>query len=152
MPEMDALDRRLLELVNQELPLVAEPFAELGQRLGMSATETIERLRRLKAAGHIRRIGATIAPAGLGWYSTLCACEIPAESLDAYAATVNALAEVTHNYLREGSPNCWFTLITPDRATALTKIAELESQLGVEISEYPARRVFKIRAQFRLAD
>ncbi len=149
---MDEIDRRLLELVNQGLPLVEEPFTEIGASLNLDPAETLRRLASLKQAGYIRRIGATIAPASLGWYSTLCACEIAENRLEEYAGAVNAYEEVTHNYLRAGSPNCWFTVITPDRGTSEKIIAELENKLGVSIGRYPARRVFKIRASFRLAD
>lgn len=147
---MDELDRKLLELINHELPLVPEPFAEIGRQLGIDAKETLARVRRLKDAGHIRRIGATVVPASLGWYSTLCACEVPDERLDEYAAAVNAYAEVTHNYLRDGSPNCWFTVIAPDKARAAAIIDKLKGELGIAIREYPARQVFKIRARFKL--
>jgi DNA-binding Lrp family transcriptional regulator len=149
---MDELDRRLLELVNLGLPLVAQPFAQIGDQLGLSEAETLKRLECLKQSGYIRRIGATVVPASLGWYSTLCACEIDEAHLEDYAATVNAVDEVTHNYLREGSPNCWFTVIAPEKALADKIIAELEDKLGVSIGRYPARRVFKISARFKLPD
>ena len=46
---MDDLDRRLLNRIQSDFPLVARPFQELGQPLGLSEDEVVERMRALGA-------------------------------------------------------------------------------------------------------
>jgi DNA-binding Lrp family transcriptional regulator len=52
---LDPVDRRILVASQDGLPLRVEPFAELARALGLPHTEVLVRLRRLRAAGVIRR-------------------------------------------------------------------------------------------------
>ncbi|HOO37875.1 MAG TPA: AsnC family transcriptional regulator [Deltaproteobacteria bacterium] len=147
---MDTIDKKILTLVNKSLPVDERPYGKIAETLGLAEQEVIERLRSMRAQGLIRRIGAVINPRRIGWHSTLCAMQIPEEKLDYYADTVNSYPEITHNYIRSGQPNCWFTLITPDKESSLRIISEIEQRLGERVLDLPARRVFKIKVAFDL--
>lgn len=147
---MDAIDRSILTLINDSLPLEEQPFKAVADKIGISEDEVLDRIRALKKRGFIRRIGAVINPRRLGWHSTLCAVQIPEGRIPDYATLVNSYPEVTHNYVRTGEPNCWFTLITPDAARSKEIIREIERGLGVHVLDLPARRVFKIKVSFDL--
>ncbi|MCR4399465.1 MAG: Lrp/AsnC family transcriptional regulator, partial [Syntrophomonadaceae bacterium] len=144
--------RRLLTLLQREFPLVVDPWAELGQRLGIEAEEVLSRTRRLREAGVIRRLGAVFNTAGMGFYSTLCAANVPENRLEEAAALVNRLPGVTHNYQREGDYNLWFTLTAASREEAERQLADLERALGLPIVRLPARRVYKIDAVFSVEE
>ncbi|HVI88481.1 MAG TPA: Lrp/AsnC family transcriptional regulator [Dongiaceae bacterium] len=60
---MDAIDRKILVELQSDADL---PYAELGNRVGLSASAINERLKRLKAGGQIRRLTAEIDPAAFG--------------------------------------------------------------------------------------
>lgn len=145
---MDAIDRKILTLINDSLPLEEQPFKAVAEKIGISEEETLDRIRTLKDSGIIRRIGAVINPKRLGWHSTLCAVQIPEEKIADYALLVNSFPEVTHNYVRTGEPNCWFTLITPDAARSKEIISTIEQGLGAQVLDLPATRVFKIKVSF----
>ena len=147
---MDTIDKKILTLVNKSLPVDERPYGKIAETLGIAEQEVIVRLRSMRAQGLIRRIGAVINPRRIGWHSTLCAMQIPEDKLDDYADTVNSYPEVTHNYIRSGQPNCWFTLITPDKESSLRVISEIEQRLGERVLDLPARRVFKIKVAFDL--
>ncbi|HPR50610.1 MAG TPA: AsnC family transcriptional regulator [Deltaproteobacteria bacterium] len=147
---MDTIDKKILTLVNKSLPVDERPYGKIAETLGLAEQEVIERLRSMRAQGLIRRIGAVINPRRIGWHSTLCAMQIPEEKLDYYADTVNSYPEITHNYIRSGQTNCWFTLITPDKESSLRIISEIEQRLGERVLDLPARRVFKIKVAFDL--
>ena len=146
---MDADDRRLLNRIQSDFPVTAQPYRTIGQELGMSEAEVLERVRRLKADGLIRRIGGNFSPEKLGFVSTLCAARVPADEVDRFAEVVNRYPGVTHNYLRENSFNVWFTFIAPSMAEIEANLAAIRDATGVEvIMNLPATRVFKIRAKF----
>ncbi|MBL8352917.1 MAG: Lrp/AsnC family transcriptional regulator [Burkholderiaceae bacterium] len=53
----DPADRRLLAQLMQPLPLCERPFAAVGEALGLSEDEVIDRLRRLLGRGAVRHFG-----------------------------------------------------------------------------------------------
>ena len=60
---MDAVDRKLLELLQDDATL---SIAQLAERIGLSATPCWERLRRLEDAGIIESYGAQISLTAFG--------------------------------------------------------------------------------------
>ena len=60
---MDRLDRRILELLQQEGRL---SYAELARRVHLSPTPCMERVRRLERLGYIRGYAAHLDPQRLG--------------------------------------------------------------------------------------
>ena len=145
---MDAVDRQLLNILQQDFPLVSRPFLTLAWKLGLSEGEVIDRIASLKDRGFIRRIGAVFEPQRLGYTSTLCALKVPPDRIEEVARLVNSYPGVTHNYLREDEYNMWFTLIGPTRENIEGIIREIEGKTGLAVMELPALKCFKIRVHF----
>jgi DNA-binding Lrp family transcriptional regulator len=147
---MDDLDRTILNLVQDGLPLEKEPFAKVAGCVGLSEDEVLERIDRMKDEGVIRRIGAVFDPAMLGRVSTLCAARVPQGKLAAFVKSVNAHPGVTHNYRRNHPYNVWFTLTEPTEKALVDAIAQLAEDTGIsDIKNLKAKRTFKIDARFR---
>jgi DNA-binding Lrp family transcriptional regulator len=117
----------------------------------MPEQEVLERLRRLKAAGLIRRIGATFHPDRLGYVSTLVGMQVPGEHVECVAAFVGRFPEVTHSYERDGDWNLWFTVVAPS-AQRLTAVLDAvrEAAPGCRLVSLPAKRRYKVRVEFDL--
>ncbi len=148
---MDAIDKKILNLIQKEFPVVAEPFKVIGALAGVSEDEALERVRRLKEAGIIRRIGAVFEPKKLGYVSTLCAARVPAENVGTFVEAVNAYPGVTHNYRRNHEYNIWFTFIAPSEETLERSLAEIRERTGItDILSLRAVRTFKVDASFEL--
>ncbi|MFQ6131332.1 MAG: Lrp/AsnC family transcriptional regulator [Armatimonadota bacterium] len=148
---MDDLDKALLDLVQADFPLEPRPFAVLGEQLGVSEREALERVTRLKEEGVIRRLGASFHPRALGHVSTLVACVVPEDRLDDFARVVNAYAEVTHHYTRDHRYNVWFTLIAPSREDIRRILSEIRARTGIsDLHSLEAEHVFKIDVHFDL--
>ena len=154
---MEQLDRRLLERLQEGLPLVSRPYEAVARELGTTEAEVLARLRALKAAGILRRLGPTIDPSEVGRVGTLAAMAVPQERLEEVAAIVSARDEVSHNYLREARHgqcpyNLWFTL-QGESAEALEKaVREIEDAAGLSVTTLPAKRMFKIGVRFNLSE
>jgi len=148
---MDATDRRLLNLIQKDFPLVVRPFAAIGQQLGTSEEDVLARARRLKEAGIIRQISAIFDSRRLGYSSTLVAMDIPEERIDASADRISEHPGVSHNYKRDHSFNLWFTLTLPPGADLETEVAQLSDVAGARRARIlPALRVFKIGVELDL--
>lgn len=143
---LDEKDRELLRLVQESFPLDAEPYRVLGDKLWIDEVSVISRLARLTQEGVIRHVGPFFDSRKLGYTGVLAAMEVSAADVDRVAAVVNAVPGVTHNYLRDGSPNMWFTLITPDEEKRGKILAEIRAKTGIqEILLFPSRRMFKVK-------
>jgi len=148
---MDSLDKDILNEIQSDFPLVQRPYRELGKRLGLSEEEVLERVRRLKETGVIRRIGGNFHSNRLNFTSTLCAAKVPEEKLELFVDTVNAYPGVTHNYLRNHPYNVWFTFIAEDMEFIESALSAIAKKSGVqEILNLPAVRVFKIKVDFEV--
>jgi DNA-binding Lrp family transcriptional regulator len=148
---LDEDDRRLLNRIQSDFPLDARPFRTLAAELGLEERDVIERVRRLRRCGIIRRIGGNFVPGKLSYVSTLCAAQVPEDRIDAFAAVVNRYPGVTHNYQRDGEYNVWFTFIAPSPEEIAAHLDDIAAETGVKrILNLPATHLFKIRAQFEL--
>jgi DNA-binding Lrp family transcriptional regulator len=148
---LDPKDKLILNEIQSRFPIVSLPYEELAQRLEMDAPEIMERIRRLKEGGVIRRIGASFSSRGLSFESTLCAARVPEELLDSFIDVVNSFPGVTHNYERDHEYNVWFTFIAKDRKIIEEALEEIKERTGVhDVMELPAKRTFKIKVEFGL--
>jgi len=146
---MDQSDRDLLNEIQSDFPVESHPYGVLGQRLGMSEREVLERIAGLKQEGVIRRLGASINSRKVGFVSTLLAAQVPKERLDEFVTAVNACPGATHNYERDHRYNVWFTLISPSAEEKERTIRALVERTGIDILELPAKKIFKIRVNFK---
>ncbi len=64
---IEVLDRQLIELLQQGLPLVSRPYSFIGLQLDLSEDEVITRLSRLKKCGLISRLGVIVNHRQLGY-------------------------------------------------------------------------------------
>lgn len=150
--QLDLVDKRLLDVIQTAFPLVPRPYAALGEQLGISEEDALNRVRRMKAGGLIRRMGANFQSAKLGFRSTLCAAKVPEGELDAFVAEVNSHPGVTHNYQRDHAYNIWFTLIGPSWEDVCATLEEITRRTGIAVLNLPATRLYKIRVDFQMEE
>ena len=119
MPEnaIDPLDRRLLEVIQERIPLVREPFAQIASQLGCSEELLLDRLTALSGeAGIIREISGIFDASAFGYTQALIAFRVAEEDLDAAGAVAAAHPGVSHCYARTGTYNLWLTLAVSRRS------------------------------------
>ena len=88
--------------------------------------------------GIIRRIGANFNSRKLGFTSTLCAAQVPAEKISEFVEKVNQYPGVTHNYEREGDFNIWFTFIAESQEQIESSLKEIKNTTGIEDIDQPS--------------
>lgn len=151
MPDIDDVDKAILNRIQSDFPITSRPYRTIAADLGLSEGEVLKRVSRLKVSGIIRRIGGNFKPEKLGFVSTLCAAKVPEEKISQFAEVVNRYPGVTHNYRRDNTFNVWFTFIAPSMDEINANLEQISAQTGVtDILNLPATRVFKIRAEFKV--
>ncbi|MBT9496573.1 MAG: Lrp/AsnC family transcriptional regulator, partial [Zoogloea sp.] len=125
----DTCDFSLLNDFQRDFPLVTEPWAAVGARIGCAADEVLARLTLLRDNGKISRVGPVFAPNRIG-ASTLAAMAVPVAELPRVVAIVNAFSGVNHNYLREHRYNLWFVASATDEPALAALLADMGAATG----------------------
>lgn len=148
---MDEVDRRLLSAVQDGFPIASRPFQILGESLGISEAEALERLERLQKDGLVRRIGPILDMRKLGCSGVLVALKVSEKEADTIAQAVNQYPEVSHNYLRqsESGYNLWFTVSANEKRIEAI-LAEIGSRTCKKMLVLPTLRIFKIGVKFNI--
>lgn len=98
---MTSLDARIVRATQAGLPLVARPYRQVAERLGVSEAALIARLRAMLADGRIRRVGAVPNHYALGYAANaMSVWDVADEAVDTLGRRVGALPFVTHCYRR----------------------------------------------------
>ena len=110
------LEQTLLDTIQDAFPLEGRPYRVLAEVLnGRGEGETVteqavfEAVENLRNSGVIRRIGGIYDSQRLGFISRLCAGKVA--DVDKFAAAVDEIPAITHNYVRSHEYNVWFTVI-----------------------------------------
>lgn len=147
--EFDSVDRKILNLLQSDFPLIEEPWKEVGQRAEISETEVFDRVSVLKKKNVVRQVSAIFDTRRLGYSSTLVAMRFAPERLDAAAHLLNRHPGISHNYARDGRFNLWFTLAVPPGRSVADEVEMLGHLTGAETTRLlPTIRFFKIGVNF----
>jgi DNA-binding Lrp family transcriptional regulator len=125
---LDSTSRVLLDRIQRSFPIVPDPYRVLSEGMEISEGEVRERIGILKKGKIIRQISAIFNTGALGYRSSLVAMAVPQEALKRAADTVNAYPGVSHNYLRPGAFNMWFTIAMPPGHSLEAVVSELSAK------------------------
>jgi DNA-binding Lrp family transcriptional regulator len=145
---LDDLDRRLINGWQGGFPLSERPFAEVGEKLGISEEEAISRISRLLESGYLTRFGPLFNAERMGGGLSLSALKVPEEDYERIAQIVNSFPEVAHNYAREHALNMWFVLATESKQRMAEVILEIEAATGLKVHDMPKIEEFFIGLHF----
>ena len=99
--ELTAVDRRLLDEVQNGLPLAHRPYAIIGARIGLDEAGVMARLRALLESGIIKRLGVVVRHHELGYRANaMTVWDIADEDVQAVAARMLGNPAVTLCYRR----------------------------------------------------
>ena len=134
--EISQQDKEIIRVLQDEFPLVEEPYKELAAKVGISEAEFLERVRRLTEEKKIRKMGAVLRHREVGFSANaLCVWEVPEDRLDEIASHMSNHPSVSHCYDRttaEGWPYNLYTMIHAHSREECEQIAEaLAEENGV---------------------
>ncbi|MCC2867257.1 MAG: AsnC family transcriptional regulator, partial [Candidatus Accumulibacter phosphatis] len=133
---LDAIDRCLVIATQNGLPLVARPYHQLAEAIGIAPEEVMARLTRLLESGVIRRIGAVPNHYAIGYTANgMSVWDVPDERIDELGVRVGGLDFVTHCYHRprrlpEWPYNLFAMVHGGSRTEVLTKVMAIAEIIG----------------------
>ena len=151
---MDELDCRILDALQKDFPLSPRPYEAISDKLKLPCEQLLGRVQSLMADGLIRRIGVSLDSHKFGFCSILAAISVEKSVIEQASEIIEKFPEITHNYLRSGRFNIWFTIIASDNERIENIIKEIQSALPLESSQIlnlPMKRLFKLNACFNIS-
>lgn len=146
---MDPLDMKLMNRLQEGLPLNLNPYGLIAEELGITRTEVLTRICSLIEEGYIRRIGGAFDTRKMGYSSLLMGIRVPEDRFHATAEYVNGFSGVTHNYRRSGTLNMWFTLSVKSSDEKEALVRGLRERFSIdEIYEFPKLKSYKLHVFF----
>ena len=108
-------EKKLIAKIQGDMPVCPEPYAQIGEDLGVSGDTVIETLQSLSERGVMRRFGATLRHQASGYSANaMVAWKVPEERVDEVGALYSQNPGVSHCYHRPpkgGWPYCLYTMI-----------------------------------------
>lgn len=146
-PTLDAIDRKILAVLQQEGRITAQDLAE---RVGLTASPCLRRLRLLEESGVIRRYVAVIDQQAVGLpVSVFVSVKLERqreEELDRFAAAIARWPEVLECYLMTGPRDYLLRVVVPDleayerflksKLTRLDGVQSIESSFALGQVKY----------------
>jgi DNA-binding Lrp family transcriptional regulator len=134
---VDAIDRAIVRATQAGLPLSVRPYHTVAERLGLPAEEVIARVRRMLAAGIIRRIGAVPNHYRLGYRANgMSVWDVPDERVSKLGRRVGALPFVSHCYRRPPRPPRWpYNLFAMVHARTRDEVEDQVAQIAALLGD-----------------
>ncbi len=140
--KLDAVDRRILEQLQQDAEL---PLAQLAERVGLSPTPCWRRVQKLKEAGVIQRSVMLLDPrklnVGVTVFVSVRTSNHSQAWLERFKAVVESIPEVVEFYRMSGDVDYLLRVVVPDiaaydkvykRLIADTHLADVSSSFAME--------------------
>ena len=161
-PTLDAIDRKILGILQEEGRISAQ---ELAERVGLTASPCLRRLRLLEESGVIRRYVAVVDQQAVGLpVSVFVSVKLERqreEELDRFAAAIARWPEVLECYLMTGPRDYLLRVVVPDleayerflkqKLTRLDGVQSIESSFALgrvkQRSLYPSLAHFEGRTR-----
>ncbi|MBI3445701.1 MAG: Lrp/AsnC family transcriptional regulator [Magnetospirillum sp.] len=145
---MDDIDRAIINTLQGGFPICDQPFAAIAEPLGLTGTQLLARIKRLREDGILTRFGPLWHAEKMGGGLTLTAMKVPEDRFDEVAEIVNSFPEVAHNYAREHALNMWFVLATESPERIGEVLAEIEARTGLPTHDMPKIEEFYVGLRF----
>ncbi len=136
---IDDLDKKVIRLIQGDIPVEKKPFAVLAEKIGITEESFLERVKKLKEEGIMRRFGATLRHQKAGYGSNaMIAWLVPEERINEVGEMLARFREVTHCYQREPQEDWPYNLFCMIHGNNREQCVEIAGKMAtvVGIGEY----------------
>ena len=110
---VDELDKKIIGLLQNDLPLDPRPFAVMADQIGITEDQFLSRVKSMVEMGIIRRFGATLYHQEAGFSANaMVAWIVPDNKIEEAGIAMAEFREVTHCYQRRPQGDWKYNLYT----------------------------------------
>lgn len=133
------LDKAIIREIQEDLPLIPQPYLEIAGRLGISEEQLLQRIEYLQEKGYIRRFGAALRHREMGLKANpMIIMRVPEERIEEVGNKLASLDRVTHCYQRPMLPHLPYNLFVMIHAETKEECFDLAEEMAkmVGIKDY----------------
>ena len=131
---ISGLEKKIINLIQGDLPVASRPFAVLAEELGISESTLLKEIRKLKELGIIRRFGATLRHQEAGFSSNaMVVWNVPQERLEEVGKLIAGFKEVTHCYQRQPQKDWPYNLYSMVHGNSRKDCHEIARRLSQKV-------------------
>lgn len=134
---MDEVDKLIINQLQGGFPICDSPYQVVAEKLGITESDLINRIKSLLADGILSRFGPLFHAEQMGGALTLAAVKAPEQQFDEITEMINAFPEVAHNYARNHQLNMWFVIATDVPERLIEVIKEIEQKTNLKVYNMP---------------
>ena len=133
MNKLSDIDKAIIKELQGNIPLESSPFARIGEKLNLSAREVVERLKKLKKQGQLKRIAALLYHRDSGYQANgMLACQVTEDRVKQIGLNFAGRQEVSHCYQRKTYPDWPYNLYAMIHGTGKQQVEQLVAKLVTE--------------------
>ncbi len=153
--ELTELDIAIVREAQEYLPIIAQPFDAMAEKVGISVAAFLERLQELQASGHMRRFAAVLHHRKAGFQvNAMGVWAVPDEIVDQVGVQLAKFSAVSHCYRRTSYADWPYTVFTMihgrDRDDCENILREMAEATGIYERDalYSVREFKKVRVKY----
>ena len=144
--ELTPLHHKVIALAQHDIPIIAEPFKTVVEKLGISYDEFFQILNELKEAGVMRRFAGILNHRKAGFNANaMVVWDIEEEKGEEMGKKAAEFSAVSHCYLRPKYPNWPYNLFTMIHGKTTEETNEVIKEIASEIEHFSRRPLYSIR-------
>ena len=144
--ELTPLHHRVISLSQKDIPIVAEPFKEIVEKLGISYDEFFSILNELKEAGVMRRFAGILNHRKAGFNANaMVVWDIDENKADEIGEKAAQFSAVSHCYLRPKYNNWPYNLFTMVHGKTTEETNSIIKEMASEIEHFARRPLYSTR-------
>ncbi len=131
---LDDEDKRLISILQKDIPLERRPFSNIGERVGLTEEEVVERVKKMSESGVLKRLAPLLYHRKAGFEANgMVVWDVPEDREDEVGVRLSEFDEVSHCYLRETGPEWKYNLYSMVHAESEDELKETVEEMVEEI-------------------
>lgn len=128
---LSATEINIIRRLQEDLPLVSEPYKKLAEDLGITESELLTKIKEFKNKKILRRFGATLNHRKVGFHSNAMAVWIvSAERIAEVSKIMVSFPQVSHCYERTTQPGWPYNMFTMIHGQSKQECEKVISQIS----------------------
>jgi len=131
---LDDEDKKLISILQEDMPLERRPFSNIGERVGLTEEEVVERVKKMSESGVLKRLAPLLYHRKAGFEANgMVVWDVHEDREDEVGVRLSEFDEVSHCYLRETGPEWKYNLYSMVHAESEEELKETVKKMVDEV-------------------